>query len=86
MNPRGSWIAAAGLLEGLIIMRCSRIVTAVLLAALCCTVFSACEKEDNPVVQASDYVSEERSELEGLGEDKENQLAQADAFLEEELG
>lgn len=67
-------------------MKILRILEAAVLAALCCAMLSACEKEDNPVVQASDYVSEERSELEGLGEDKENQLAEADAFLESELG
>lgn len=67
-------------------MKLSRLLTEAVLAALCCGLLSGCEKEDNPVVQASDYVSEEKSELEGLGEDKEDQLSEADALLEAELG
>lgn len=67
-------------------MKLSRLLTGAVLAALCCGLLSGCEKEDNPVVHASDYVSEEKSELEGLGEDKEDQLSEADALLEAELG
>ncbi len=56
------------------------------LVLLCAFAFSSCKKEDNPVVQASEYVSEERSELEGIGQEKADQLADLDSALKEEIG
>ena len=61
------------------------IITTVLIL-LCALTFTSCKKEDNPVVQASDYVSEERSELEEIGQEKADQLSDLDSALKEEIG
>ncbi|MCM1578122.1 MAG: hypothetical protein NC078_04905 [Ruminococcus sp.] len=53
---------------------------------LCTFTLSSCKKEDNPVVQASEYVSEEKSELENIGQEKEDQLNGLDAAIAAELG
>ncbi|MDE6591962.1 MAG: hypothetical protein K2K57_02720 [Oscillospiraceae bacterium] len=59
---------------------------AMVLVLLCALTFTSCKKEDNPVVQASEYVSSERSELEDIGQEKEDQLADLDSALKEEIG
>lgn len=59
---------------------------AMALVLLCALAFTSCKKEDNPVVQASEYVSEERSELEEIGQEKADQLAELDSALKEEIG
>ena len=56
------------------------------LVLLCALTLTSCKKEDNPVVQASDYVSEERSELEEIGQEKADQLSDLDSALKEEIG
>ena len=51
-------------------------------AALLALALSACQKEDNPVVQGSEYVSEESSEMESIGDMREQQIADAEAGLQ----
>lgn len=52
-------------------------------AALLALTLSACQKEDNPVVQDSEYVSEESSEMESIGDMREQQIADAEAALQD---
>lgn len=52
-------------------------------AALLALTLSACRKEDNPVVQGSEYVSEESSEMESIGDMREQQIADAEAALQD---
>ena len=47
-----------------------------------CT-YTVCQKEDNPVVQGSEYVSEESSEMESIGDMREQQIADAEAALQD---
>ena len=51
--------------------------TMIFAAALLALTLSACQKEDNPVVQGSEYVSEESSEMESIGDMREQQIADA---------
>ena len=52
-------------------------------AALLALTLSACQKEDNPVVQGPEYVSEESSEMESIGDMREQQIADAEAALQD---
>ena len=55
--------------------------TMIFAAALLALTLSACQKEDNPVVQGSEYVSEESSEI--IGDMREQQIADAEAALQD---
>ncbi len=57
--------------------------TMIFAAALLVLTLSACQKEDNPVVQGSEYVSEESSEMESIGDMREQQIADAEAALQD---
>ena len=57
--------------------------TMIFAAALLALTLSACQKEDNPVVQGSEYVSEESSEMESIGDMREQQIADAEAALQD---
>lgn len=57
--------------------------TMIFAAALLALTLSACQKEDNPVVQDSEYVSEESSEMESIGDMREQQIADAEAALQD---
>ena len=57
--------------------------TMIFAAALLAHTLSACQKEDNPVVQGSEYVSEESSEMESIGDMREQQIADAEAALQD---
>lgn len=57
--------------------------TMIFAAALLVLTLSACQKEDNPVVQDSEYVSEESSEMESIGDMREQQIADAEAALQD---
>lgn len=48
-----------------------------------CTYTVCLPKEDNPVVQGSEYVSEESSEMESIGDMREQQIADAEAALQD---
>lgn len=57
--------------------------TMIFAAALLALTLSACQKEDNSVVQGSEYVSEESSEMESIGDMREQQIADAEAALQD---
>lgn len=57
--------------------------TMIFAAALLALTLSACQKEDNHVVQGSEYVSEESSEMESIGDMREQQIADAEAALQD---
>ena len=57
--------------------------TLIFAAALLALTLSACQIEDNPVVQGSEYVSEESSEMESIGDMREQQIADAEAALQD---
>lgn len=51
------------------------------LSIICMVLLTACKEESNPVVQASDYVSENEEFAESLGNMQEDRLSDAENVL-----